>query len=81
MLTNYKMPIYSNFNCDQNQYIKIHIEYLILRYQKNLNTLKVLGSISNKDTANFSVRTNNNDNCIKDFTSDLPEKLIIKELL
>ena len=45
---------------------------------KNLNTLKVLVSISNKDTANFSVRTNNNDNCIKDFTSDLPEKLIIK---
>ena len=32
---------------------------------KNLNTLKVLVSISNKDTANFSVRTNNNDNCIK----------------
>ena len=48
---------------------------------KNLNTLKVLVSISNKDTANFSVRTNNNDNYIKDFTSDLPEKLIIKELL
>ena len=48
---------------------------------KNLNTLKVLVSISNKDTASFSVRTNNNDNYIKDFTSDLPEKLIIKELL
>ena len=59
-----------------------HTYWIIdVELSKNLNTLKVLVSISNKDTASFSVRTNNNHNCIKDFTSDLPEKLIIKELL